>query len=78
MSAEEIDEQIFNCGDVVLQRGQTLRSAFIAYKTFGKMNEEKSNVIVYPTWYSGKGTSIVRVCVCVCVCVCVSVCSKVG
>ena len=47
------DYEIFELGDVVLQSGQTLRGAKIAYKTYGKLNDAKDNVIVYPCWYSG-------------------------
>ncbi|TVQ18745.1 MAG: alpha/beta fold hydrolase [Leptolyngbya sp. DLM2.Bin15] len=48
------DYTIFELGDVVLQCGLTLRDAKLAYKTFGTLNADKSNVIVYPTWYSGQ------------------------
>jgi homoserine O-acetyltransferase len=48
------DYEVFDLGDVVLQRGATLRDAKLAYKTYGTLNEEKSNAIVYPTWYSGR------------------------
>ena len=33
--------------------GDTLEDAKLAYKTFGELNADKSNAIVYPTWYSG-------------------------
>src|SRR5271156_6717226 len=46
------DYEIFELGDVVLQSGLTLRGAKLAYKTYGKLNAAKDNVIVYPTWYS--------------------------
>lgn len=49
-----MDYEIFDLGDAVLQRGATLRNAKLAYKTYGKLNADKSNVIVYPTWYSGQ------------------------
>jgi len=49
-----MDYDIFDLGDVPLQRGATLRNAKLAYKTYGKLNADKSNVIVYPTWYSGQ------------------------
>ncbi|MET3392798.1 homoserine O-acetyltransferase [Variovorax sp. 1140] len=49
-----MDYEIFELGDVVLQRGATLRGAKLAYKTYGTLNADKSNVIVYPTWYSGQ------------------------
>lgn len=45
---------VFELGDVVLQSEQTLRNARLAYQTYGTLNEDKSNVIVYPTWYSGR------------------------
>lgn len=48
------DYEVFDLGDVVLQRGATLRDAKLAYKTFGTLNDEKTNAIVYPTWYSGR------------------------
>lgn len=47
------DFEIFALGDFVLQSGMTLRSAKLAYKTFGELNSQKSNAILYPTWYSG-------------------------
>ncbi|SEF23227.1 alpha/beta fold hydrolase [Variovorax sp. NFACC27] len=49
-----MDYEIFELGDVVLQRGATLRGAKLAYKTYGTLNADRSNVIVYPTWYSGQ------------------------
>lgn len=49
-----MDHDIFELGDVALQRGATLRGAKLAYKTYGMLNAQKSNAIVYPTWYSGQ------------------------
>ena len=46
--------EVFELGDVVLQEGATLREARLAYKTLGSLNEDGSNAIVYPTWYSGR------------------------
>jgi homoserine O-acetyltransferase/O-succinyltransferase len=48
------DYEIFDLGNVTLQGGATLRDAKLAYKTFGELNADKSNAIVYPTWYSGR------------------------
>ncbi|QND66563.1 alpha/beta fold hydrolase [Mesorhizobium loti] len=48
------DYEIFDLGNFTFQRGATLRGAKLAYKTFGKLNAKKDNVIVYPTWYSGQ------------------------
>lgn len=49
-----VDYEIFDLGDMRFQRGATLRGCKLAYKTFGKLNADKSNAIVYPTWYSGQ------------------------
>lgn len=49
-----MDYEVFDLGDVTLQHGATLRDAKLAYKTFGELNADKSNAIVYPTWYSGR------------------------
>lgn len=48
-----IDYETFELGDVVLQRGATLRGAELAYQTYGTLSPAKDNAIVYPTWYSG-------------------------
>ncbi|HZH05066.1 MAG TPA: alpha/beta fold hydrolase [Lautropia sp.] len=48
------DCDVFEAGNVVLQSGRTFRRMFIAYKTFGTLNADRSNVIVYPTSYSAQ------------------------
>jgi homoserine O-acetyltransferase/O-succinyltransferase len=48
------DYETFDLGDVVLQGGATLRDAKLAYKTYGELNADKTNAMVYPTWYSGR------------------------
>jgi len=63
-----MDYEIFNLGDAKLQSGTTLPGAFLAYKTYGRLNEEKNNVIVYPTafgdthaqneWLIGSGKAL--------------------
>lgn len=51
-------EGVFECGDLPLQRGGTLRGARIVYKTFGTLSPRRDNVIVYPTSYSAHHTDI--------------------
>jgi homoserine O-acetyltransferase/O-succinyltransferase len=51
-------EDVFECGDVLLQRGGTLRNARIVYKTFGTLNAARDNVIVYPTSYGAQHPDI--------------------
>jgi homoserine O-acetyltransferase len=45
--------EYFNLGSYHLQSGQILHNAKLAYKTYGSLNEAKTNVILYPTWFSG-------------------------
>jgi homoserine O-acetyltransferase len=42
----------FDAGDVVLQSGITFRGAKLAYQTYGNLNADKSNVILYMTSFS--------------------------
>ncbi len=47
---------IYQLGDVELQSGEVLADAFLAYKTYGKLNATGDNVIVLPTFYTGSHT----------------------
>jgi homoserine O-acetyltransferase len=40
--------------EFTLECGATLRPARIAYQTYGELNADRSNAIIYPTWYSGR------------------------
>jgi homoserine O-acetyltransferase len=51
-------EGIFECGNLALQRGGTLKGARIVYKTFGTLSPKRDNVILYPTSYSAHHTDI--------------------
>ncbi len=53
-AAQTDDFDRFEAGDVVLQSGRTFRRMSIAYKTFGTLNADRSNVVVYPTSYSAQ------------------------
>lgn len=52
------DHDIFELGPLVLQRGLTLPKAHLAYKTYGTLAPDKSNVILYPTSYGAHHTDI--------------------
>ncbi|EFJ34594.1 hypothetical protein SELMODRAFT_406061 [Selaginella moellendorffii] len=46
--------KLFSLGDFSLCEGATLRDAKLAYKTYGSLNAQGDNAIVYPTWFSGR------------------------
>ena len=48
----------FELGDLALQCGRTLPEARLAYKTYGMLAPDKSNVILYPTSYGAHHTDI--------------------
>jgi len=52
------DYEIFDLGPLTLQRGLTLPKAHVAYKTYGTLAADKSNVILYPTSYGAHHTDI--------------------
>jgi homoserine O-acetyltransferase len=47
-------QQFGEIGDLKLVSGEVLRECRLGYRTFGKLNPEKSNVLVYPTWANGR------------------------
>ena len=50
--------RVYQAGNVVLQSGRTFRDMKLAYKTYGRLDARRSNVIVYPTSYSARHEDI--------------------
>jgi len=48
-----MDYQVYEPADFIVRSGLTLRDARLVYKTYGVLNEDKSNVILYPTRFGG-------------------------
>ena len=46
-------QQFASIGDFKLVSGETIRDCRIGYRTFGTLNADKSNVILFPTWAGG-------------------------
>ena len=53
ISAWGQDLQFAQLGDFKLENGQVIRDCRIGYRTFGKLNEARSNAIIFPTWAGG-------------------------
>jgi len=47
------DYETLDLGDIKLLSGEILKSAKLAYKTYGTLNKNSDNVIVLPTFYTG-------------------------
>ena len=54
LSAASAQQQQFaNFGDIKLESGETLRDCRVGYRTYGKLNADKSNAILFSTWAGG-------------------------
>lgn len=47
------EQKFASLGDFKLLSGEVVRDCKIGYRTFGKMNADKSNIVVFPTWAGG-------------------------
>ena len=47
------EQKFADLGDFKLVSGEVLQNCRIGYRTFGKMNADRSNVVVFPTWAGG-------------------------
>ena len=49
----EGDLKVADIGDLNLTNGSTITNCKIGYRTAGEMNKDKSNIIIFPTWFGG-------------------------
>jgi len=52
-AAEAPPLQRAELGDLPLQSGEILRDAGITYRTIGTLNADRSNAVLFPTWFTG-------------------------
>lgn len=45
--------QFADLGNYALENGQIIKECRVAYRTFGVLNKDKSNVVLFPTWLAG-------------------------
>jgi hypothetical protein len=46
-------------GDFRLVSGEVIHDCRLGYRTFGKLNAEKSNAVLFPTWFTGTTENLV-------------------
>lgn len=46
-------QQFAVLGDFRTERGSVIEDCKIGYRLFGKLNDDKSNVVLWPTWFGG-------------------------
>ena len=52
--------QFTSLGDFRLESGEVIRDCKIGYRTFGTLNTDRSNVVLFPTWFSGHTKDLVE------------------
>jgi homoserine O-acetyltransferase len=53
-------QQMAAIGELQLVSGETLRDVQLGYRTAGTLNADKSNVIVFPTWFTGSSEDLLQ------------------
>jgi len=46
-------QQFAYLGDFKLENGQVIKECKIGYRTFGKLNAKRDNVVLFPSWFGG-------------------------
>jgi homoserine O-acetyltransferase len=53
-------QQFAELGDLKLQGGTVIQDFRLGYRTLGKLNTQKSNAILWPTWLGGKSQDLLQ------------------
>lgn len=51
--AQDGELKFANLGDFRLESGEVIRECRIGYRIFGNLNSERSNAVLFPTWFTG-------------------------
>src|SRR5512146_151039 len=54
------EQKFASLSDFKLVSGEVIKDCRIGYRTFGQMNADKSNVVVFPTWFGGTSEELWR------------------
>ena len=52
--------QLVNIGDFKTSKGDIIKDCKIGFRTVGKLNVDKSNVVLWPTWFTGTSEQIIN------------------
>jgi homoserine O-acetyltransferase len=53
-------QRFVELGDFRLESGEIIRECRIGYRTFGELNHEKSNAVLFTTWFIGTTEDLVN------------------
>jgi len=60
MQAAEGTQQYAKLGEFKLQSGDVIHDFRLGYRTLGKLNAEKSNAVLWPTWLGGRSEDLLQ------------------
>jgi homoserine O-acetyltransferase len=58
--AQDGQQQFASLGDFKLESGETIRDCKLGYRTFGQINSDRSNAVLFPTWFTGTTAQLVE------------------
>jgi homoserine O-acetyltransferase/O-succinyltransferase len=53
-SSHAAEQQFADLGDFKLESGEVIRNCRIGYRTYGRLAPDRSNVVLWPTWFTGR------------------------
>jgi homoserine O-acetyltransferase len=59
MNYAQSELQFVNIGDFKTSGGDIIKDCTIGFRTIGELNAEKSNVVLWPTWFTGTSEQII-------------------
>ena len=59
LAMQSPSQQFADLGDLKLENGQTIHNCRLGYRTVGTLNADKSNAVLFPTWFGGRSSNIV-------------------
>ncbi|HVH42909.1 MAG TPA: alpha/beta fold hydrolase [Labilithrix sp.] len=57
----ESEQRIATLGTCTLESGEKIDDCRVGYRTFGKLDASKSNVVLFPTWFSGDTKALTEI-----------------
>ncbi len=57
----QVEQKFANIGDFTTSDGEIIKDCKIGYRTVGELNAEKSNAILWPTWFTGTSEQVVGI-----------------
>lgn len=58
LAAAQNEQKFAELGAFKLENGEVIQDCKLGYRTFGKLNADKSNAVLFPTWFGGKSDQL--------------------